>query len=291
MSRKPTATSKRAQGMIKRRLKNGVIEDSDRRYLLQRLNISTEDLLLETMDVVKKLASPETSGYKVGAAALGGSGNIYAGVNVELKYSDVSQTIHAEQCAVINAFHEGESTLQMLAVSAAPCGYCRQFLYEINGKSPLQILFRGQPKTPLSHFLPSPFGPQNLGVQGGLLTPRSHGLSRPRSTGSNPMSATAVNWANKSYAPYTSAFAGVALMLTDGHVLGGTYLENAAFNPSLSPIKTALCRLLISGRSLDDVRAIYVAQAATSKINHMYAVEHIAHCLPGVVPVQFELLS
>ena len=39
--------------------------------------------------------------------------------------------IHGEQCLVANALLHGERGLRKLAVSAAPCGHCRQFYSEL----------------------------------------------------------------------------------------------------------------------------------------------------------------
>lgn len=39
--------------------------------------------------------------------------------------------VHAEQSLLANAAWHGESALERLAVSAAPCGHCRQFYSEL----------------------------------------------------------------------------------------------------------------------------------------------------------------
>ena len=40
--------------------------------------------------------------------------------------------MHAEQFLVVNCLHNQEDSLRMLAVSAAPCGHCRQFYAELH---------------------------------------------------------------------------------------------------------------------------------------------------------------
>ena len=95
------------------------------------------------------------------AVALGGSGTIYIGVNLEfpgtplnnsvgiaamaccqasrteeLPSQDVDMSrcmsqVHAEQFLLSNAAWHGETDLKLLAVSAAPCGHCRQFYSEL----------------------------------------------------------------------------------------------------------------------------------------------------------------
>lgn len=40
-------------------------------------------------------------------------------------------SVHAEQFLLVNALHHGEREIRRLAVSAAPCGHCRQFYSEL----------------------------------------------------------------------------------------------------------------------------------------------------------------
>lgn len=73
------------------------------------------------------------SEFKVGAALLTGSGNIYTGVNVE--NSSYGGTICAERTAFVKAVSEGERDFSAIAIAvsgseALPCGICRQFMYE-----------------------------------------------------------------------------------------------------------------------------------------------------------------
>ena len=62
---------------------------------------------------------------------LGASGRLYVGVNLEFPCLPLHNSVHAEQFLVVNAIQHGERELVKLAVSAAPCGHCRQFLSEL----------------------------------------------------------------------------------------------------------------------------------------------------------------
>lgn len=54
--------------------------------------------------------------------------------------------------------------------------------------------------------------------------------------------------ARAAYAPYSACFAGVALQLgPEREQFVGSYLENCAFNPSLSPLQCALARAVCAG--------------------------------------------
>ncbi|MDB2439461.1 cytidine deaminase [Hellea sp.] len=280
------------QHLIETHIQDGRIVKSGVHKLLFETDLTIEVLLLKILDVVQKYARPAISEYSVGAAALGASGTIYVGMNVEFAGTDVSQTIHAEQCTVINAAHYGERHLQVLTVTAPPCGVCRQFLYEVDGAADLDILLEGAALHKLPFYLPEPFGPQDLNVTGGLLSAQNHAFSAPYSGSVDKvLSDCARKWANRSYAPYTQSYAGVALGLSDGQVIGGGYIENAAFNPSLAPIKSAICRLFLAGKSYEDVTKIHVAQFSHSKIDHVKSTQQIMENLGSAVKFSQETLT
>lgn len=62
---------------------------------------------------------------------LGASGRLYVGVNLEFARLPLNNSVHAEQFLVVNALHHGEQAIEKMAVSAAPCGHCRQFYSEL----------------------------------------------------------------------------------------------------------------------------------------------------------------
>lgn len=73
------------------------------------------------------------SKFRVGAALLTTSGEIFTGVNVE--NSSFGGTICAERTAFVKAISEGFRDFSALAVTSCegevyPCGICRQFMYE-----------------------------------------------------------------------------------------------------------------------------------------------------------------
>ena len=74
------------------------------------------------------------SGFRVGAAILTTTGEIFTGVNVE--NSSYGATICAERVACAKAISEGFRNFEAIAVAtysgaqAVPCGMCRQFLFE-----------------------------------------------------------------------------------------------------------------------------------------------------------------
>jgi len=209
--------------------------------------IDVGPLMIMMLQYATAYARVPVSNYTVGAVALGMPNgapipNIYLGANVEFTGEALSFTVHAEQSATTNAWLNGEQGIQALAVSAAPCGYCRQFLYELSTAQQLLIMLpqkgTNAPQTsPLTTYIPDAFGPQDLGLQGGLMTPQSNGLSYATT---DPVIQAALKAANACYAPYTKNFAGVALLGQNGAIYPGQYGENAAYNPSMSPLESAI---------------------------------------------------
>ncbi len=237
------------------------------------LGIALPELMLRLVGWAAGRADVPISGFRVGAVARGRSGALYAGANLEFAGLPLSCSVHAEQSAVTNAWVHGERGLEAIAVSAAPCGYCRQFLYELAGAEELEILLPERPAALLTALLPGAFGPRDLGVEGGLLQPQRHGLvlapgSARDSSAAGEASATdetvaaALAAANASYAPYGKTYAGVALRTADGALYEGRYAESAAFNPSLSPMQAALAHLTLCGRAYADIAQAALVETA-----------------------------
>lgn len=108
------------------------------------------------------------SDFHVGAAALGGSGAIHHGCNVE--NASYGLTICAERSAVTRAIAEGESELLAIVVytptakPTAPCGACRQVLNEFGPEMPIRCICKGKDviRSTMAKLLPVAFGPRNL---------------------------------------------------------------------------------------------------------------------------------
>jgi cytidine deaminase len=225
--------------------------------------VPLEQLMLNLIPLAKTFAIPAISNFFVGAVAHGVSGNLYLGANYEFPGQALSFTIHGEQAATMHAISFGETGIDLLAVSAAPCGYCRQFLNELTSASTLKIILPNTPTTPLTALLPNAFGPTDLGITAALMSPQSHGMTVD---GSDDLIDAALNAANASYAPYSKSYAGVALKTADGSIYSGGVAENAAFNPSMSPLEAAIVALTINGRKkYDDIIDAVLVQAAGSK--------------------------
>jgi cytidine deaminase len=282
----------------------GVVASDRAERWLSTLGIQIEELMIRLVVIAATHGRTPLSGFKVGAVALGmppqsfpGAGSLYLGSNIEFPGEALSFCVHAEQAAMNGAWLHGETGIRVLAVGAAPCGYCRQFLNEITTATEgLSILVK-KSKTrgdssyvsnPLSYFLPDAFGPNDLNLEAALMAPVHHGLQLRTS---DELVQLALAEANASYAPYTGQFAGVALRDRDGQVFTGRYAENAAYNPSMSPLASALSRMNMSVVA-DSELAIQdvVLVEADSKISQRDATAAVLHSVaPNVKLRHFQV--
>lgn len=238
----------------------GQVEEISKRYELK-----IEELLQMLIPIAQSYARPPVSNYKVGAAALGKSGNIYLGVNLEFLGVPLNEAIHGEQFVITNARSHGETEIIAIALSAAPCGHCRQFLNEMAGSENLRILTPFSDSLLLSSLLPHSFSPKDLGLTGNLMT-----IMKDDSlllNGDVPLMAKAAEAASASYAPYTESKSGVAIQLKDGKIYSGSYLENVAFNPSISPLQAALILLVADERQYSEISEVVLVEKQSAKIS------------------------
>jgi cytidine deaminase len=241
--------------------------------IIHQTGLDREELLKQLIPVAKSHARPSISNYCVGAAALGISGSIYLGVNLEFPGFPLNQTVHGEQFLVTLARLYGETEIIAIALSAAPCGHCRQFLNEIGASDSLQILIPNQPAMKLSVLLPQAFGPKDLGLTGGLLTQQEQ-VCKIGKTG-DLLTDKAFEAADASYAPYSLSPSGVAIQTKDGSFYRGSYLDNAAFNPSLSPLQAALVELVANQRGYDEIEKVVLIERKSSSISQTVLTQHI----------------
>ena len=142
----------------------------------------------------------------------------------------------------------------------------------------------------MSDLLPQGFGPGDLGVATGLMaTPgRQAGDSLMWPSG-DPLVLKALEAAIKAYAPYSHNLAGCAVQVDDGRIFTGRYVENAAFNPSLSPLHTALIRLRMDGFDSDHkIRRVVLVERKTSISQRTVCESLLGSVAPDVALEYFE---
>jgi len=114
-------------------------------------------------DIAKKAYAPY-SNFRVGAALVADSGNIYTGCNIE--NAAYPATVCAEDVAVFKAISEGETKINKIAVACIdaksdtaifPCGLSRQRLSEFNTEHVIVVDNNGYKEYKFSEILPFDF--------------------------------------------------------------------------------------------------------------------------------------
>lgn len=265
----------------------GYLTPQQVQYLMQSLNMNLQQLMNYLVPYATKFALPPISGFQVGAVVHGISGAIYFGANIEFIDEALSFTVHAEQASIAHAVSYGETGVDYLAISAAPCGYCRQFLYEIiNCPSTEDItVLINDGSSNLSALLPQAFGPQDLGVTTRLMLSQNNNLQMTPPP-VDPFVISAFNAANTSYSPYTADYSGVCLATNLGSYVGA-YAENAAYNPSMSPLEAALVLLIMSGDSYNNINRAILVEANNNKCSQLSATRDVLAAVAENITLEY----
>lgn len=187
------------------------------------------------------------------------TGDLIIGGNLEFKGAPLGFTVHAEQFLFARAFHRGHSIESLALGKPTPCGHCRQFINEFMDGKNVHVFNEAGHEFRIGDLLPFGFGPEQLkqkGIQPGKI---NNGLKLAKKS-ADGLTKAALEAANKSYAPYSKCPSGVALKTKTG-IFSGSYIENAAFNPSLSPLHSALINLVASGGKLSDIKEAVLVMA------------------------------
>jgi cytidine deaminase len=258
---------------------SGRIPASAVEALAKSENASVDDLMLGLLPIAQTYARAPISNFFVGVVALGASGSLYLGANIEISGQCLGFAVHAEQSALSNAYMNSEQSVTSLAVvGGAPCGHCRQFMEEISPAGEILILIPNQPPAKLASILPAAFGPAALGATQGALPIRKADLVLSGGA-SDALNAAALDAACRSYAPYSKSPAGVAIRTTGGRIFQGCYIENVAFNPSLSPLQTALVQLIAAGLAYSAISAVTLVEVQGLKISQRAVTETVLAAL------------
>lgn len=251
----------------------GAILAKDVAALAKNENLPVDEVMLALLPLAQSYARAPISNFFVGVVVRGASGNLYLGSNVEIPGQCLGFAVHGEQSALSKAYMNSEESVPALAVvGGAPCGHCRQFMEEISPDGNMLLLVPGKPARKLSSILPDAFGPAALGAKQGALPVRKTKLELIGNA-SGALAASALDAASRSYAPYSQSPSGVAIRTTRGRVHQGCYIENVAFNPSLSPLQTAVVQLIAAGEPYSAISAVTLAEVQGAKISQRAVTE------------------
>jgi cytidine deaminase len=275
------------------------LEESEKAQLISELKDpefsgQINSVGMERVENLLKLATcfsvAPISGFYVGAIAIGKSGKLYLGANIEFQGVPLSASLHAEQSAILNAWMHEEREVVVLHVSETPCGHCRQFMRELSNPSTLKIHCKGQTYQ-IEDLLPLAFG-ENRQKGHGLLDSTGTNLE-PNKTKPETQAQLAINAAQRSYTPYSHSPEGFVAQCLDGHSFCGRAAESIAFNPSVPGVVVALNQRNLSSRRSVAITACIQTKLTTamnSPLPQAKAImKHIAEA--SVVEVQMEMSS
>lgn len=229
------------------------IPAEDVKTLLEKTGFTIDTLMTSFIPLAQKYAVTPVSHFNVGAVGLGNSGAIYFGANMEFVDCFIATSVHGEQSCTANTYIAHKDVpLRRLAVSALPCGHCRQFLSEY--AEGLQVKLSDTEFEPITNYLAKPFGPRDLDVEpynAEKCSLEVISTDQQKGTVSKEVIDAAVEAAKYSFSPYSNSPSGVAIKVTrkDGttRVFSGSYLEIAAYNPSLNPMEAAMIIANLAG--------------------------------------------
>ncbi|KAK3285735.1 hypothetical protein CYMTET_6669 [Cymbomonas tetramitiformis] len=275
-----------ARKLVKQAVAEGrfVFEREEVDAFKQMLNMTDSQLCEHMISPATKLARPPISGYYVGAVGMGESGRVYLGVNLEFSRLPMQMAVHAEQFMVANALRMKERAIVRLAVSAAPCGHCRQFMAELPRVDAMEIKVINQPTMFLPELLPARFGPEDLLHDSStprLLEDRHNGLTLTAAAAAlcldedlSAIGDAALDAANSAYTPYSECPSGLAVRTACGSVYQGGAVESCAYNPGMSPLQTTLVAALAEGgHRWEEMQTAVLVELPGAPVQHAEIVE------------------
>ena len=127
-----------------------------------------KNLVKTALDYRERAYAPY-SNFKVGAAVLFESGNVYGGCNIE--NASFGATNCAERTAIFTGVASGETKIKVIAIAGSaeeytyPCGICRQVLCEFADGDASVILVKNEDdyivKT-MEEVMPGAFRKENI---------------------------------------------------------------------------------------------------------------------------------
>ncbi|GJR08830.1 cytidine deaminase 1-like protein [Tanacetum coccineum] len=259
------------------------------------------------------------------ACRLSFDGRVFFGANIEFPGLPLHHSIHAEQFLITNmSLHGGGPKVLYMAVSAAPCGHCRQFLQELRDVSSTMIMITNDNEgyRPIKDILPHPFGPFDLLAQDMPLVLEEHkndiffndecenlgNLSNGYLESAKKNDGAA---ARGSHAPYdTENFGNLSngylelakkndgLLKSEAVLAAGAWVSRttAEYNPSMMPVQAALVAYMVGGGGgydrivaavLVEKEGAMVSQEETARFClqlDRYEIEKNAHSTPLPAP-------
>lgn len=269
---------------------SGQIPPTDAAAMVQAEGSPVETLMVNLLPFAQSYSRAPISNFYVGVVVRGASGALYTGANIEIPGQCLGFAVHAEQSALSNAYMHGEQAVTALAVGGAPCGHCRQFINEMAPDGDILILIPQKDPMKLSMILPDAFGPAALGMKHGAFPIQGNDLLLT-SNPTDPLTMMALDAARKAYSPYSKSPSGVAIQSSKGRSYKGSYIENVAFNPSLSPLQVAVAAMIAAGEPYSNISGVTLVEELGAKISQKPVTETVLGAIAPNVKLQIATAS
>jgi cytidine deaminase len=263
---------------------SAMISASQFQELLNQSQMQDNELRLALLPLAASYSYAPISEFFVGAIARGLSGNLYFGANMEFSGAQMGQTVHAEQSAISHAWMKGELGIKDMTINFSPCGHCRQFMNELSTANELMIQLPKRDEMSLQRYLPESFGPGDLGIEIGLMAKEAHQFTLNEK---DTLLKQALGALNRSHAPYSGDFSGVAILSSNGQIYVGSYAENAAFNPSLPPLQVALVQMQMGSESFTNICNVALVETSNGKISHLADTQATLDVINPDIPLSY----
>ena len=279
----------------------GKLDQAACQKLMEGLSVSIAQLMVKLLPLAAVFANVPLSGFSVGAVTQTESRSqpsqkeLYLGANLEFENLSLNATIHAEQSAMMNAWHQDGGRLLAVATSETPCGHCRQFLHEFCGGKDMSIIQPGKQADQcriesLSELLPQPFTPTDLEKPITLMAPKQSVRSlKLKNESGDSLVVAALAAANAAYAPYTGNLAGCALQTQSKQIISGRSMESVAFNPSVSPLHAVMIRLNLGALKASPAVERVVLVERRTKIRQKETVQLLMQAIMPDITLEYHL--
>jgi cytidine deaminase len=154
-------------------------------------------------------------------------------------------------------------------------GWDRQVAYEW---APETTLVTPDAEGAPERFLPSPFGPRDLGISGSPFGDACFATLRAEQPEADPLGQAAFDAARRSWSPVTKSPSGIALRV-GSRIITGAFLESVAFNPSVTALGAALVVLGATGERPGGIEAAVLVEAAHAAAGYGDWTERALHQL------------
>jgi len=196
------------------------------------------DVALLALPAATRLARPPISGFFVGAVGIeAASGDLVLGGNVEFPGLDLGSTIHGEGFVAARIFQRDTALAVLATGEARPCAHCRQCLSEYAWSRDLELIDPG--------IVPGAVPWPDLALDAAGLEP--------------DLAGALIRAGRRAHAPYGRCPAAIALRLHDGRLIVGSLIESVSFNPTISPLQSALIGLHADGAGYADIASATLA--------------------------------